>query len=244
MFFYELNISYDGTNFFGSAKQKKYRTIEGELLRCINKVLENKVNQLVFAGRTDKTVHAINQVVSFSIETKIKFSKVKFIDILNKILPSDIKVVNFKRHINFFNARYDAKQREYEFLIQLPPHDIFKRNYVLQYDKNISFALFKRFRNIFIGEHDFLSFSTSEKLNTIRTIYKISLKKIDNLLKITIVANGFLRSQIRMMIAGLLRYNDKKISLAELNNLLQNPKKGSSHYKVSGSGLYFKNAKY
>lgn len=244
MYFYELRISYDGINFFGSAKQKNYRTVEGELLRCLNKILNNGIIDLTFAGRTDKFVHAKNQVVSFSIENKIKIKNTHFIFILNKILPNDIRVLYFKRHIEFFNARYDAKKRIYEYLIELPPHNIFKRNYVLQYYEKLDRRKIDAAKNIFIGKHNFLSFSTSDKNNTEREIYTFKYTIVNNLCKFTISANGFLRSQIRMMIASILKYNENKITLDYLKFLLENPKKGAIGFKVSGMGLYFLGARY
>ncbi len=243
MYFYSLNISYDGNDFYGSAKQKNIRTVEGELNKAINKILNAEI-ELVFAGRTDKHVHAINQTVSFSHVNLIKYSKQQFIFILNKLLPLDIRVLNFKRHKKFFNARFNCIERSYLYLIELKPHNLFQRNYVLSYQHDISLNKLNELKKYFLGEHDFLSFSTSEKTNTIREIKNFQITKVNNLIKIKITANGFLRSQIRMIVACLLAYNENKITIDDVLNLLNYPKKGASHTKVSGKGLYFLKAKY
>ena len=244
MYFYSLNIKYDGNNFYGSAKQKDVRTVEEELTKSLKKILQKDLS-LVFAGRTDKKVHAINQTVSFSLNEKIKYKKEEFLFILKKILPSDIEVFDFKKHQNFFNARFDCKKRSYEYLIQLKPHNLFLRNYVYQYDKQLNLSKFKKASKIFLGTHNFLSYSTSDKIDTVRTIFEFKIKKIEsNLIKITISANGFLRSQIRMMISSLLRFCEDKLTLNDLNNYLLHPKKGSSHLKIAAEGLYFKKAIY
>lgn len=245
MWFYELKISYDGTNFFGSAKQDNYRTVEGELLRCLNKIFHNSILKIVFAGRTDKGVHAINQVVSFDLPEKMKYTKQKFLLIINKILPNDIKANSLNVHRTFFNARFSAQARVYKYLIELPPHNIFHRNYVLPYDEPINIKKIRDAKQIFLGEHDFLSYSTSEKTSSIRTIKKFIFKKESaNTFSFYIEANGFLRSQIRMMVGALLKYNEQKLTLDDLKNLLKNPKKGSAKFKISPSGLYFLKAKY
>lgn len=244
MYFYSLNIRYDGNNFYGSAKQKDVRTVEGELNKALQKILQVNLD-LTFAGRTDKKVHAINQTISFSINNKIKYQKKHFLFILNKILPNDIEVFDFKRHQEFFNARFDCNKRVYEYLIELTPHNLFKRNYVNQYDHEINLNKLKTASKLFLGTHNFLSYSTSEKTDTIRTIYQFSIKKItNNIIKITVSANGFLRSQIRMMVASLLKYNENKLTLNDLNNYLLNPKKGASNTKSAAQGLYFKKAIY
>ena len=244
MYFYSLNIKYDGNNFYGSAKQKDVRTIEGELNKALQKILQINLD-LTFAGRTDKKVHAINQTVSFSSKDKIKYKKSHFLFILNKILPNDIEVFDFKRHQTFFNARFDCNKRVYEYLIELAPHNLFKRNYVNQYDHEINLTKLKTASKLFLGTHNFLSYSTSEKTDTTRTIYQFRIQKVaHNLIKITVSSNGFLRSQIRMMVGSLLKHNEDKLTLNDLNNFLLNPKKGASNTKAAAQGLYFKKAIY
>ena len=95
MYFYSLNIKYDGNNFYGSAKQKDVRTVEEELTKSLRKILQKDLS-LVFAGRTDKKVHAINQTVSFSLNEKIKYKKEDFLFILKKIL---LAFLNFDKLI-------------------------------------------------------------------------------------------------------------------------------------------------
>ena len=113
------------------------------------------------------------------------------------------------------------------------------------YDHNINFKNLKETAKIFMGEHNFLSYSTSELSNTTRNITKFSVTKVKpNLIKFHITANGFLRSQIRMMIGCLLKYNEQKLTKDDLLNLLNHPHKGKAIFKVSATGLYFANAKY
>ncbi|MBO6103540.1 tRNA pseudouridine(38-40) synthase TruA [bacterium] len=245
MNFYLLRLSYDGSSFFGCAKQPYVRTVQDQIEKVLNKLFNEQNIEVVFAGRTDKGVHAINQACSFGIQNPSKYSCKHITFILNKLLPPDIRIKSCQKKPGFFNARFDCKQRSYIYYVQLKPFDIFQRNYVYQYDYQVNFTQLKQTAKIFLGQHDFLSYSTSELVNTTRIIKQFSVTKLKpNLIKFHIVANGFLRSQIRMMIGCLLKFNEHKLTKDDLLNLLNHPQKGKSIFKVASTGLYFANAKY
>ena len=245
MNFYLLRLSYDGSGFFGCAKQPYIRTVQDQIEKVLRKLFNESTIEVVFAGRTDKGVHAINQACSFGIENKSKYSCKHIVFILNKLLPNDIRIKSCQAKPGFFNARFDCKERSYIYYLELAPHNIFLRNYVCAYNGIINFKQLKECAKIFVGEHNFLSYSTSELTNTVRTITKFSVTKVKpNLIKFHITANGFLRSQIRMMIGCLLKYNEQKLTKNDLLNLLMYPQKGKAIFKVDATGLYFANAKY
>lgn len=60
---YKLIISYNGTNYFGFAKQNNQVTIEQTLLDTFKELFNINV-KLFGSGRTDKYVHAIKQVIN------------------------------------------------------------------------------------------------------------------------------------------------------------------------------------
>src|SRR3954452_8826681 len=60
-----LLVAYDGTAFHGFAAQRDQRTVAGELVGALTKILRTDTVELACAGRTDAGVHAWGQVVSF-----------------------------------------------------------------------------------------------------------------------------------------------------------------------------------
>jgi len=54
-------VAYDGTDFFGGARQPGLRTVEGVLAEAVGA-------EVTVAGRTDRGVHAVANVVSFRAE--------------------------------------------------------------------------------------------------------------------------------------------------------------------------------
>ncbi len=61
---YKATVTYDGTHYYGFQVQDIARTIQGELERCLIKVLQTDRDQLKLtgSGRTDAGVHATGQV--------------------------------------------------------------------------------------------------------------------------------------------------------------------------------------
>ncbi|MDE5599788.1 MAG: tRNA pseudouridine(38-40) synthase TruA, partial [Ureaplasma sp.] len=97
---------------------------------------------------------------------------------------------------------------------------------------------------MFLGKHDFLSFSTSEVEDTIREVNSIKIFKKKNIIEIYINGNGFLRSMVRMLVAAMMNYSQDKISLEKIKWLLDNPKKGASIEKAKACGLYLERVYY
>ena len=52
-----ITLGYDGTEFFGSQSQPGRRTVQDELERILHR-LSPRAERTVFAGRTDRGVHA------------------------------------------------------------------------------------------------------------------------------------------------------------------------------------------
>ena len=77
-----LTLAYDGSPFMGWAVQPGERTVEGELRAALATVLREPV-ALTVAGRTDRGVHALGQVVSYEGELPRLRS-------VNALLPPEI----------------------------------------------------------------------------------------------------------------------------------------------------------
>lgn len=238
---YKVKVSYDGTNFSGWAKQNNVRTIQEELENTLSKIFETKI--IIFgSGRTDKYVHAIDQCFNFKANTNIPFNFLK--NIINSKLPNDIKINKIEIVNDSFHARFSIISKTYFYKINIGKFNLFEQNYVYQYCKDIDIIKIKKILSLFIGEKDFLSFSTSEVENSIRKIQKISISKKDDYVFVKITGNGFLRNMVRMIVACLLNYNENKVSISDINDLFDKPQKGKSISKAPGCGLYLYKTNY
>jgi tRNA pseudouridine38-40 synthase len=205
-----LTLIYNGTNFLGSQAQKESaNTILGNLERVFTQININ--SKIIASGRTDKGVHATGQVISIEIPKFWQDLK-KLKQVLNKMLPSTIQIKHIKVVDNEFHARYSAKKRVYRYIIKDMKSNPFENDFISFYE-NINFEHIQQNIKLFIGEFDFKNFmkTGSDIKSTKRKIYKAFAYKYRNYIVLNFEANGFLRSQIRLMVGSLLSLNKKEI---------------------------------
>lgn len=241
---YKISLRYNGTNYHGWSIQPNNITIQEVIQNSIYSLFGVKDFVLNASGRTDAYVHAIDQVINLK-HKNINLSSNDLYHALNSKLPNDIRINYVKEVDDKFHARYSAKNKTYVYLIETKPnYSVIHYNNVWQYNKPIDIKKIEIIKNKFVGTHNFLSFSTSQLQDTIRTINYINVQKMDTIIKIEINGDGFLRSMVRMIVGCFINYIEGKITINDIDNLFNNPKKGSSQLKVPGCGLYLYKVNY
>ncbi len=163
-----LDLSYDGTDFRGYAKQPDVRTVQSELERA----LDHRFGpvETTVAGRTDAGVHARHQVVSFVVDTPVDLDAAQ--RSLNRLLPDDIVVTAIATAPDGFSARFSATRRQYRYVIlnQRLPDPFLRRVSWHVADDLDAFAMNQAAR-LMVGEHDFASFCRkAQGRSTVRTV--------------------------------------------------------------------------
>lgn len=232
-----LCIAYDGTHFLGSQPQTETpNTILGNLAKTLLSLgIESKI---IASGRTDKGVHATGQVCH--IDLPLYWSDLnKLQDALNKMLPKSIIVKNIKKVDDDFHARYGAKRRVYRYIIKEKDSNPFEDSFIT-FIQDINFEKIEKNIRLFIGTHDFKQFmkTGSDVNSTSRIIYKAFAYKHHGFIILNFEANGFLRSQIRLMVGALLQLNTQ-----EITEQLQ-CKKTHKIKPAPSNGLYLAKVKY
>ena len=236
-----FNIAYDGSKFYGYAKQINTVTVFNSFHSVLKSVgiEENST----CAGRTDKGVHALNQIISMDVhnrwENKLNILK----DILNRKL-NYIQVKNIKIVASDFNPRFDAKNRVYRYIISTKPKNPFSYNYISfvnKFDKKI----LKENTPIFKGAHNFKYFQKTgtENVGSHREIYEAKFYTYEDKGIFTFKANGFLRSQIRLMVGFLLEMSNKNLTKEQLIEQLEVKKRHCSKMALA-NGLYLIRMQY
>lgn len=239
---YLVNISYDGSNYHGWAKQQNNITIQNVIENILESIYKKEI-KIIGSGRTDSGVHAINQYFNFK-EDVIKLTPEQLSSIIINRLPSDIVLKKIKIVNDNFSARFNAKNKTYVYVVNAGNYLLYKDKYLWNYNKHINLQLIKQTANLFVGVHDFLSFSKSKLSNTLRKINFIKIAKHGNIIKFFINGNGFLRNMVRMIIATLIALNEKKITIEDIKNLLVHPKKGKCIFIAPPNGLYLYKVTY
>ena len=241
---YLIKFSYDGSNYAGFQTQKGLNTIQEKLEEAASIVNNHQKTPIVATGRTDKGVHALCQYAHVDIGVNITEKKLK--RALNSNLPEDIHVIETKVVDDSFHARYQVKEKEYQYKLNMGEYNPLERNYVFQYNYKLNVEKMKEAITYFIGEHDFRAFVTDnkEKENCIRIITKANIEKKDNQLTITFKGNGFLRYQVRNMVGVLIKVGEEKISPETVEKIIESKDRTKAGKTAPPEGLYLVNIKY
>ena len=170
-------MAYDGSGFFGWAKQPDRRTVQGEIERILHTVLRVPVDdageplRLTVAGRTDTGVHASHQVCHLDISETILARCVGHMNVppvvaltrrLQRMLPNDITIHGINEAPQGFDARFSALERTYVYRIADRSSEIDPRmrGFVLHVDDDLDLETMNQAAAMTIGLHDFGSFAT------------------------------------------------------------------------------------
>ncbi len=198
----KLLIEYDGTNFVGWQSQQNGRTVQDEITKVLDQILQEPVT-LIGSGRTDSGVHARGQVASFTTGSALGVGSI--LSGLNGILPEDITIHSAEEMKEGFNARYNARERAYRYYISLKPSAIGRLyQWYVKYDLNL--ALMNEVARQILGEQDFESFC---KYDTEVEHYRCTVTKslwtgnADGLVY-EVRANRFLYGMVRALVGTMV----------------------------------------
>jgi len=234
-------IAYDGSAFSGFQKQKSTkRTVTHAIETALHSVQIN--SPITGSGRTDTGVHATGQVIHFDLPPFWKD-----LEKLKVTLNRKLKEIRFK-HISpvsyDFHARFSAKKRLYRYVFKTSEVSVFEQKYISSYGKFDTRKLHEALL-CFEGEHDFKYFHKTGTVThtTKRIIYKITYVQRGKYHFIYFQANGFLRSQVRMMVETAMLHAGGELSLKALKEQLR----GETKHKTSlapPEGLYLARITY
>jgi tRNA pseudouridine38-40 synthase len=198
-----FRVSYLGSRFFGSQMQTSCRTVEGEFVAACQKLSlfdDWREAGFLFAGRTDRGVHATGQVAAFTTAAPDRAIRT-----INTRLPPDCWCTGYAEVGSQFHPRFDARSRTYRYYYAEHPEDI---------------ESMKTAAAGFLGTHDFSCFARVEDKNPLRTILRIAVEETDGFICLEVTAESFLWHQVRNMASALLLVGNGKSDTDSIARLL------------------------
>ena len=217
---YVLVIEYDGTRYHGFQWQLGLPTVQEELEQAIRRLCEQS-SRVMAASRTDAGVHARGQVVSFWAKSKLDTKRL--VKALNYHLPKDVAVKIAYETNGDFNVRRDALSREYRYyILNNDTRSPLSQRFASFMPKTLDIEAMNEACCVIQGEHDFISFASSldDVKNTVRNIYEAQINRRGDFVVFRIVANSFLRHQIRNTMGLLIRLGRSKIGIGDFYNIM------------------------
>lgn len=207
-----MNVGYDGTDFAGSQIQSRARTVQGELELAIQRVAPGS-GRSTFAGRTDRGVHAVGQVVSLDVSWSGSAERMR--DALNAVLPPDLTVSAVEWTSPTFHARYDAVWREYRYRIWVAPSPpVLERRYAWWRRGAIDEDLAAEACSVIVGRHSFGAFAGSGRSRShtaaalVRTVreceWRVDTRNGATCHELRIEADGFLPQMVRTIVGAVV----------------------------------------
>jgi len=232
---YLMNITYDGSKFYGYQIQKNKITIEGELEKIVSMIFNENIN-IIGTSRTDKGVHAINQYCHFDSDKKINIDRLKHS--INSLINDSIYIKNIVIVDDLFHSRYNCIKKEYIYKINMNDYDPISKDYIYQYNKKIAREILDKFISKVSGKHNYKSFTSDKDKKSYERIVKIDYKISKGILYLRFESSGFLRYMIRNIVGLLLDINDGKKSINDIDNIFKSESRVSLGVCASPVGLY------
>ena len=181
------------------------------------------------AGRTDAGVHALGQVVSFSLERGMEPEAL--LRALNGMLPNEVRVLEAALVPPSFHARRSARSKLYRYVldtgaVQLPT----RRSQAGHTPWLLDPQRVAEAARLYAGRHDFASLASSggSVRTTVRTVTRSETAFVapptaglGPTLVYDVEADGFLRKMVRSLVGGLVAVGRGAASVAQLRAALE-----------------------
>ncbi len=233
----KMTLSYDGSHFYGFQVQNSgVVTVANRLEEIFHSLgIDSKFEA---SGRTDRGVHATGQVISLDLPPFWQNDLQRLRRAINQKALPHIYIRDIEAVSSAFHARYDAKKRAYRYIVSDAEPNVFQTAYRL-FTKRFDAKKIHEAVKYFEGEHDFGYFAKtgSDTKHFVRKVYRADFYRYKDFYVFRFEANGYLRSQIRLMVSFLLKIGYGEVSVADLKDQLEK-KRLVVREPVAPNGLY------
>jgi tRNA pseudouridine38-40 synthase len=235
----KLTLEYDGGPFAGWAAQPGERTVGGELERALRTVLRREVG-LTVAGRTDRGVHALGQVVSYE-------GPPPGLQSVNALLPDEIAVLSADPAADGFSARHDARSRTYVYrVLARPAPSPFEVGRALWWPHAADLDALQGCAAALVGTHDFTAFTPTDTYHQRfeRDVFRAEWRKNGDVLEFWIEADTFMRHMNRVLVGTMLEVAGGRRTPESFTRLLGRRPRGEAGATAPPHGLYLAGVRY
>ena len=240
-----IDLAYDGTNFSGWGKQPDRRTVQEEVEKALTTATQSKIETIV-AGRTDAGVHATGQVIHVDVPDTLNLDDLSYK--LNRMLDTDVRVMNVAVVNGPFNARFSALSRHYIYKIldgnqTISPLD---RLDVASWYRVLDVDLMNKASALMLGSHDFAAYCKfREGSTTVRNLQRFEWSRdTAGFLIGDVVADSFCYSMVRNLVGAVVCVADGRFGPEWIEQTLANKVRISDSLVFPACGLTLRQVDY
>jgi tRNA pseudouridine38-40 synthase len=231
-----LTIEYDGSDFCGWQRQRRVRTVEGDIIEALTPLVGVEP-EIIAAARTDSGVHALGQVANFTSPSPLGAEEIGAA--LNAILPPDVRIVQASEAPLAFNSRYDAKRRSYEYLVSSRPTALW-RKYRWHVRWQMDVGAIAQAMDSIVGQHDFSAFTCrDEERSPWINVTGASAAEIEpGVVAFRVSADRFLRRMVRTLAGTFVEIGRGRMNPSEAYDILSSRERQRAGPCAPPHGLY------
>jgi len=237
-------VAYDGSRFFGWQRQDGFDSVQ-EALEVALATLAGERVVVHGSGRTDTGVHALGQVASCHIETRLDDDRLRHA--LNHHLPEGVVVRRLETCRDDFHARFDARGKRYAYLVLTsrfrPP---FGHAYAHWTCDPLDLAAMRAAARALLGRHDFSAFASagSPRKSNVRTLQHLRIVARRERFAVVAQADGFLYNMVRALAGTLLEVGRGRLTPEQVRAALEGRRREAAGPTAPAEGLYLVSVRY
>ncbi|WP_097211082.1 tRNA pseudouridine(38-40) synthase TruA [Rhodococcus sp. OK270] len=235
---YRLDVTYDGTDFSGWARQPGLRTVCGVLEQALSTVFREPV-ELTVAGRTDAGVHAAGQVAHMDLAAPLDDPS-RLVRRFARFLPPDVRIKAVTAVPAEFDARFSAIRRHYEYRISTAKYGVepLRARDTVSVPKDLDLDAMSRASAGLLGLHDFAAFCRrKENATTVRELQRFDWVRDGDIVIAHVSADAFCWSMVRSLVGAMLAVGEGRRSVEWTVGLLEQRERSSSVLVAPAHGL-------
>lgn len=239
---YILAFSYLGTAYVGFQSQGTDNAVQDKIESAISKIANHPV-KTICAGRTDKGVHALIQIVHFDSESER--TEHQWLRGINANLPRDIRALWVQKTSEKFHARFSAVSRAYVYYLNTQPDDLVMSPYTWTVS-DLDINRMEEALPHLLGEQDFYAFQSRhcQAEHSRREIQAVSIEKIGKVICFHIQANAFLHHMVRKIVATLVKIGEGKLDPDQMKVIIETKDRDAVPGQAPAKGLFLKQVQY
>lgn len=207
-----IDLAYDGGPFAGFARQRDQTTVQGTLEGALSRLLGQDA-ATTCAGRTDRGVHALAQVVHLDVDAKVARARRALADLdalrgrVDHLAGPAITIWAVRKVPDSFDARFSATARHYRYrLVDAPAADPLGRHLRWHLGEPLRLTAMRAGARHLEGEHDFASFCRrAGGRTTVRRLERLTLSRpAPGEVHVRFRGNAFCHQQVRSIVGCLV----------------------------------------
>lgn len=240
-------LHYHGRDLAGWQYQPSARTGQGDLESVLRRLVGHPVTTRA-AGRTDAGVHALGQVVSFSVPER--WTPEELLRALRALLPDDIWVQHVGRTPEGFDARRDATSRRYRYKVGCDEAAFspFRRPFEWALGKPLDRHLIRESSVPLLGTHDFRGYCSKgqTKPHYMCNVTSAAWRERDNGqgFIFEIEADRFLHRMVRFLVGMMVDVARGRRPIQDVSRQLTEQSNEHASPPAPAEGLYLLGARY